>query len=248
MDSSKFRKLKAGIEVLAKLLVPASAGDPAGVADNWLWINTATGKLSWRVGGVTQSSALTSELGGGGLTQEQVEDIVGALTIDNSHLDFTYTDNGAGAGTIVATVKTGVVDAATLGGQTSAQIQAAAVATVLGGASAAWDTLQELKALLDASDTADDSALATLTTSVGLRGRFYDGTITSGATTATVTHGYTLTNIGSFTARCYVAATGVEEEYDVKPKPGTESTQLVVTDESGANIPAGRRIFVVVGV
>ena len=49
---------------------------------------------------------------------------------------------------------------------------AAAVTAVLGGAGPAYDTLQELKALLDASDTADDSALAALTTAVGNRLRF----------------------------------------------------------------------------
>lgn len=47
--------------------------------------------------------------------------------------------------------------------------KSAVVAQLLGGASAAWDTLQELKGLLDASDTADDNALAALTTAVGSR-------------------------------------------------------------------------------
>jgi hypothetical protein len=49
---------------------------------------------------------------------------------------------------------------------------AATKAEILGGADAAWDTLQEIKAIIDASDAADDDALAALTTAVGNRVRF----------------------------------------------------------------------------
>ena len=56
--------------------------------------------------------------------------------------------------------------------QKTADEIAAAVTSILGGAGPAYDTLQELKALLDASDTADDSAIATLTTAIGNRLRF----------------------------------------------------------------------------
>lgn len=51
-------------------------------------------------------------------------------------------------------------------------VVADAVSSILGGATSAYDTLQELKGLLDASDSADDSALAALTTAVGNRLRF----------------------------------------------------------------------------
>ena len=59
--------------------------------------------------------------------------------------------------------------------KTQAVADAAALATkneLLGGAAAGWDTLQEVKLLLDASDTADDDALAVLTTALGNRVRF----------------------------------------------------------------------------
>lgn len=45
--------------------------------------------------------------------------------------------------------------------------RAALKTELLGGATAAYDTLQELKAILDADDTADQASLATLTTAVG---------------------------------------------------------------------------------
>jgi len=47
--------------------------------------------------------------------------------------------------------------------------RAALKAEILGGAGAAFDTLQELKGLLDASDSADDTALAALVTADGNR-------------------------------------------------------------------------------
>jgi hypothetical protein len=42
---------------------------------------------------------------------------------------------------------------------------------ILGGAGPAYDTLQELKALLDAEDAADQSAIAAINTALGLRVR-----------------------------------------------------------------------------
>lgn len=81
----------------------------------------------------------------------------------------------------------GAIDDGTTGTSTTWSSQkvtdevAAAVASILGGAGAAYDTLQEIKALLDSSDAADDSALAALTTAVGNRLRFdATQTLTSG--------------------------------------------------------------------
>lgn len=138
----------------------------------------------------------------------------------------------------------GALDAATLGGDTKATIIADAVATVLGGAGPSYDTLQELKALLDASDAADDTAIATLTTAIGNRTRYYAGAIPNGATPQTVTHGLALANMNDFTHSIRVTATGVSEEYEVTP---TDGNAVSVSDESGAAIPAGRRIFIVAG-
>lgn len=53
---------------------------------------------------------------------------------------------------------------------TSDQI-AAARAAILGGAGAAYDTLQELKGLLDADTSADATAIATINTALGNRVR-----------------------------------------------------------------------------
>jgi hypothetical protein len=54
-----------------------------------------------------------------------------------------------------------------------------------------------------------------------------------------------LTNIHDFTYRIFVSATGAEEEYEAV---GATANTITVTDETGGNIPAGRRIFVTAGV
>lgn len=45
---------------------------------------------------------------------------------------------------------------------------------LLGGATAAWDTLQELKALIDSGDASDQSAITSLTTIVGQKANSSD--------------------------------------------------------------------------
>jgi hypothetical protein len=273
---------KAGASFLKKLILPASAGDPAGVVDQELWIQTTAGKLAFRLAGSTILVPLASELPGAGLSQEQIEDFMALMIQDNSDIDWTYTDNGAAAGTLVGVIKPdsityakiqnvsaqarvlgraagagagditeldaaallailGPLDAATLGGQTSAAIQAAVVNTISNGAGAAYDTLVELQALL----VGDAASIAALVASVSLRARFIDMAIPNGAPTGSIVHAMALGNIGSWTARTYIAASGINEEYEVTPVDGNEVT---VSDETGGNIPAGRRIFMTFGV
>jgi hypothetical protein len=153
---------------------------------------------------------------------------------DSSTVDFSYA-----GGEISATV----LDSPTVGGMSAAEIQTAVVDAISNGASAAYDTLVELQALLEA----DDTALAGLTTQVSLRARFFDGAIPNGAPSGDVTHGYTVTQIGSLAWRTYVAATGVTEGYHVEPTVGFETTKLTVSRDDDVNIAAGRRIFVTVG-
>lgn len=299
-----------------KLLIPFDKTSPS---DGEIWIDTAEGKLAARINGSTVLLPLPSELGGGGgLTQEQIEDFVALMISDNSILDWTYTDNAASPGTLVAVLKSGIVtnteladmaqatikgrasgagtgapvdlsaaqvktilalastdisdfttaaraaisvsdtstldlsysggaisgavlDSPLLGGQTKAQIQADIIAAISGGASVAYDTLVEIQGLLQA----DDTALAGLTTSVGLRARYFAGAVPNGASTANVDHNLNLTNIHDFIARVVVAATGEEEEYKVI---GSTNNRVIVSDETGANIAAGRRIFLTAGV
>src|ERR1041385_2789551 len=92
----------------SKLKVPTAAGNQASPADRELWIDTTAGKLAVRIAGATVLVPLASEIGSGGLTQEQIEDFMALMIQDNSILDWTYTDNGAGAGALVATIKAGV--------------------------------------------------------------------------------------------------------------------------------------------
>lgn len=281
MDTSRFHKFKAGIAVLKSLLIPNSTGDPAGVQNYWLWLDDATGKLSFRISGATQAVPLASELTGGGLTQEQIEDFIALLIQDSSDLDWTYVDGtpaltgiiktdtvtyakmqnvsatsrvlgritaGSGdveelTGTNIRTIL-GTLDADTLGGLSAAALQTAVINAISNGAGAAYDTLVEIQALMQADDTLQSG----LTTAVGLRARFADIAVPSGSTTADLVHGYTLTNIGAYSCRIYVAATGVEEGYEVAPKAGSTTTTLLCTSEDGVNIPAGRRAFITVGI
>jgi len=153
---------------------------------------------------------------------------------DTTTLDLTY-NSGTGA------LSGAVLDSPLLGGQTSAQIQTAIIAAISGGAGAAYDTLLEIQNLLQADDTAD----ALIVTAMGIRARFYAAALTSGAPTATVTHNFNLTNIHDFICRVVVSATGAQEEYEAV---GATANTITITDETGGNIPTGRRIFVTAGV
>jgi hypothetical protein len=303
----------------AKLAIPTAAGTPAAPTDRMLWVDTNAGKLAVRIAGSTVLVPLASEIGGAGLTQEQITDFMSLVIVDNAVLDWTYDDAAnAGAGTLVATIKPGVIsntelsnmaqstmkgraagagtgatqdlnpaqiktilalvaadisdfqtaaraaitvtdtsslnltyaagdisgavlDSPLLGGQTKAQIQTDIINAISGGAGAAYDTLVEIQALLEADDSAD----AIISAGLAVRARFYAATLANGAPTATVTHGMALTNIHDFTYRIFVSATGAEEEYEAV---GATANTITVTDETGGNIPAGRRIFVTAGV
>jgi hypothetical protein len=261
---------KAGVEVELSMLVPRLASDPGSPVEGSVWVNTTTHTIKWYDG----TSVITL---GVGITNEQIMDVIGPFITDSTDLDWTYDDAGdivsaivkndsityakiqnvsatarllgrktAGAGDIeeltAADVLTilGAIDAATLGGDTKATIIANAIAAVVGGAGAAYDTLVEIQGFL----TADDTAIAGLLTSVAARARYYAVDLTGGATTENVDHNLALAQRGDFVARVFVKATGVAEEYYLNP---TSVNRIVVTDETGGNIPAGRRIFIAAG-
>lgn len=271
---------KAGIEVLTKLKIPTAAGNPAGVQDQWLWIDTAAGKLAFRLSGSTILVPLPSDIPAT-VGQEQVEDWVSALIQDNADIDWTYTDNGAGAGALVGVIKNdsmtyakiqnvsttarvlgritagagdieeltganirtilGTLDADTLGGQSASALTTSITAAIVNSAPGTLDTLKEL-----ADAIGDDPNFATtLTNLVNARARYFAGAVPNGAATANIDHNFNLTNIHDFMQRVVVSATGVEEEYEAV---GSTANRIVLTDETGANIAAGRRIFVVAGV
>lgn len=354
---------KAGGTFLKKLVVPHSAGDPAGVTDYEIWIDDTSGKLAFRIGGATVLLPLPSELTAAGLNQEQAEDLVQAMFTgaDMAAGDITweYTDNAGAPGTIKGTIKNssityakmqnvtatarvlgrisagagvieeltganlktiigalanadlatmtqgtikgraagagtgtpvdltaaqvkallgitpadiamaatarvvgratagagpaeeltgaqvlamlGAIDAATLNGQTAAAIQTAVINAITNGAGAAYDTLVEIQALLEADDTAD----AIISAGLAIRARFFAGALTAGATPQNVVHNLGLANIHDFNYRIVVAASGAIEEYDVI---GVDANTVSVSDESGTAIPAGRRIFITAGV
>lgn len=203
-----------------KLKLPTASGNQSSPADRDFWIDTNSGKLGFRLGGATILVPLASEISSG------------FGTSDTSTVDLTLAD-----GTLTAAV----LDSPKLEGNTLAQVQAAIIASITAGASSAYDTLLEIQNLLQA----DDTAMSGLTTAVGVRARFWAGVVPSGSPTANVDHNLNLTNIHDFIARVVVAATGAEEEYDIV---GNSANRVVVTDESGASIAAGRRIFLTAGV
>lgn len=151
---------------------------------------------------------------------------------DTATLDLTYS-GGA--------IQGAVLDSPLLGGQSKAAIQADIIAAISAGAHAAYDTLLELENLL----IAEDSAVSALTTAVAGRARFYAGTVPNGSPTANIDHNLGLTNIHDFTYKVFVSATGAEEEYAAV---GSTTNRVVLTDETGANIASGRRIFLTAGV
>ncbi len=61
-------------------------------------------------------------VGGGGYTQEEIEDFVGAMIVDSTTINATYND---GAGTVTLDVNAGTVDADTVDGQHAAAFAAA---------------------------------------------------------------------------------------------------------------------------
>lgn len=151
---------------------------------------------------------------------------------DTATLDLTYS-GGA--------IQGAVLDSPLLGGDSKATIQANIIAAISAGAHSAYDTLLELENLI----ISDEAGIASLVTSVGLRSRFFAAAVTSGSPTATVTHNLGLANIHDFIAKIFVTATGVEEEYAIV---GATNNTATITDETGANIATGRRIFLTAGV
>jgi hypothetical protein len=192
----------------------------------------------------------------GGMTEEQVYDLVGQSVLGGTKLtavvddgantvtlnldELNSTDIADFAAAVNALIAAATIDADTLGGDTKASIISQAVASVVGGAAAAYDTLVEIQALMEADDTQTTGML----TSIAGRARFYAEDITAGAPTDTVTHGLALATPGDFTYRIFVKATGVPEDYRVTPN---DANTVLITDETGANIPAGRRIIITAG-
>lgn len=213
-----FSKRKHGFDL--PIALADITGAPGGVADRDFWIDHASGKLAYRFGGVTVLVPIPSEL-------------AAAVSVaDTSTVDLSMV-----GGVITAAV----LDSPLLNGLTAAQIQTNVVNAISNGAAAAYDTLQEIQALMQS----DDTLQAGLTSGLAIRARFAAGAIPNGSPTATFTHSLNLTNIHDFTFRTFIAATGVEEEYDVK---GATADTVTVTDETGANIAAGRRIILTAGV
>lgn len=89
-----------------RFVVPELAADPGAPVNGQLWRNTTSGITKLHSGGAT------IELGGG-LTTEQVQDIVGAFFGDTADLDVTYDDAGNAIG---AVIKAGVITDAHVAG------------------------------------------------------------------------------------------------------------------------------------
>lgn len=169
--------------------------------------------------------------GAGGMTQEQVEDIAGAqFTTTHSRITFTYddttskitatvTDSPLLGGQTLAQVRAGI-DAATLGGSTRAQVVSEAIAGVVDTAPATLDTLNELAAALG-----DDANFATtVNTSLAARVRDYRQTLSTSATSYTITH-----NLGTrdVDVTVYEAAGNYEEVWCTVRRPTINTVTLL---------------------
>jgi hypothetical protein len=268
------KAFNAGISVASKMVVPISSGTPAGAAQGWVWLDTAgTVTLGFHDGTSAVLIPLT-----GGLTTEQIQDIVGPFVSDSADLDFTYDDAGNAVAAVIkagavdyaniqnvtnnrvlgnmsgiagppveltaANIRTllGTLDADTLGGSSLATLTTNIVNAISNGAGAAYDTLLEIQAFLQA----DDTALSGLISGQAIRARFSALAVPSGAATASLVHNLGLANIHDYTLKVFVTATGATEEYAHAGVAGGNS--ILLTDETGANIAAGRRAFITAGV
>lgn len=213
----------------------------AGIVTNTELANMAQSTVKGRAAGAGTGPPVD-------LTQAQLKTLLASVAADIS--DFTTAARAAISVSDTATldlsysggaISGAVLDSPLLEGETKAQIQTAIIASISGGASAAYDTLIELQALMEADDTQTSAMIA----ATAVRARFYAAALGNGSPTATVTHNLNLTNIHDFTYKIFVSATGAEEEYEAV---GATADTITVTDETGANIPSGRRIFVTAGV
>lgn len=212
---------------------------------------------SIEIDGEILADVIAAAISSGSTNEEEVRDLIGSTIVGGTKLT-AVVDDGADtvtlnldtltdsdisnfASAVNALITAATIDADTLGGDTKASIISQAVASVVGGASAAYDTLVELQALMEADDTQTSGML----TSIAGRARFYAAALASGSPTATVTHNLNLTNIHDFTYRVIVTATGAEEGYEAV---GATADTITITDETGENIATGRRIFVTAGV
>lgn len=262
----------AGIVVALRLGVPVYAGAPGVLNDGDVWIDSSAPSLNFRSGGATSSlgpsttqeqiedfaAALIQDNADLDWTYTDNGGAAGALVavIKNDAVTYAKMQNvsaaarvlgrasGAGAGDVTelgqADLLTilGALDAATLGGDSKATIIAAAVAAVVDTAPGTLDTLNELAAALGD----DPNFAATIAAALAIRGRAVDMPVPNGAATGNVDHNLALAQQGGFIARVYVAATGATEEYLLT---GTTVNRIVVADETGNNIAAGRRIHIV---
>lgn len=258
-----------------RLVIEPLTGDPVGgdLRQGRVWLNTTDGAFRGvRAAGVVDTFQIVG--GAAGLTQEQVEDIVAAMhAAPQSGLTITYTDNGAGIGTLAFAVsgvtsamiadgtilnadidpnaainldktadsaagagrlamvntertKLGGVAAGATANSTDAfllnranhsgqqgsstisdfagavdaraqTISDATKASILGTASAAYDTLQEIQALMQADDTQTTGILNSLGTKVNI---ISPATIVGNTLFADVVHNRTTRDCG-LTAR-----------------------------------------------
>lgn len=225
-----------------------SANGIGGSLDGWLENSSANSvlaaKLQWRFTDITNGSEDTeidlvgmvngtptvfstfTSGGGGGLTQEQVEDVVGALfATDNGDGDFTYNDGTPDIAFVLKALS--VTDAkindvawgkvtgtpTTLAGYGIADAQPLdADLTTIAGLTATTDNFMQAKAGAWASRT-----IAQVKTDLGLTGT------NSGDQTITLTGDVTGSGTGSFAA---TIATGVIVDADVNASAAIGATKI----------------------
>lgn len=196
----------------------------------------ATARL---LGRVTAASGDVEEL-----TLAQVKTFLSLSSVDLSDFNtavralISVTDDATLNLTYAAGVISGVVlDSPTVGGQTPAALQTTIVDAIVNGAGAAWDTLLEIKAFIEAGD----STAASLATTVAGKARFKVGVVPNGATPQTINHAMALTDLRDYIIEIKNAG-GDIIDYQIAP---VDVNNVSIIDESGTAIPAGLRYMMV---
>jgi len=180
---------------LLNALAHILAADPPTPANGQFWFNDTAGRLKVRVGGVSKSLALLDDVTAGSINSSlwDAQSVVVAVN-DNSpeavlipEASFLGRIAGSNIGPVTAAQARTLMSLPASGSLATESFVTTAINTVIGGAGAAVDTLQELATLMQGNQ----SGIAAINTAIAARNRTYAVNIGDGAaTTITVVHSF----------------------------------------------------------